>query len=713
MTQAVIEIGGVPGSDTDWTINTLVQFSNFDSGGETTYLWSLLDQPAGPADSLSLPNVENPTLTPKKEGTYLVELIVNLGLPDEARDRVVLAVRQLKTRERIPAAGEATEADLARGWAADMNALLNRIDGLLSDSTIVVGVNSSGGFLAHGEVVRATSGVVIKSGLPGQETLPGFVKAPATTLGSVDELLCVVESDVDGNLNVAAGALVKVRYLGRCAALPLGGGAVGDVVYVSDTATIAIVAGTVKRQVGSIMAISGGSYDVWFDGVGGANITPINVPYVVYGSPGNLTNPHRIDGNNAQGAIGGVPHVFQAGDDGTIALIAKRFSAVGLSPLQVQTELGAVLAEFDVAGQLLMGAHRIKNVDDSSPGFSTTDVPTRKYVDTQTRCLFPNNLIMNGAFEIWQRPAPGPIATHPNVTFSHDRWYSRSSLVANAVSVSPQYIPLTGVVSPHRGRWTKGNSASSQTFYTEQYIYAGGDLLSLRRATVLGNNRFEVSFYVNTGAGWTGTGLGVRVSANGTEILGDFAITGTGIKRFVTAVLPTSVASPSLTLRFYWTWPAGNVANDFVEFTDVMLLALAVDSPYSETFLPFMRYAKSYSSELHECMRFYETSSGYPVGTPTLDGALRGVHGAGTANNSPWSMPQPRFLVPKIGSSPTIWIWGANGTANVWWIAGSFRASSATDVNARGFSVYNATGSTVNTTGETHGHWAAQTETYL
>lgn len=381
-TQARIEVNSVPGSNDALPINTLVQLSNADLGGETTYLWSILDQPPGLADSLSSTSIENPTFTPKKEGSYLLQLIVNFGLPDEQRDRVVCAVRQLKTLERIPAAGETTEVDLSDGWANAMNALLRRIDGLLSDPGIIVGANNSGGSLARGDVVRTTGGVVIKSGLPGQETVPGFDKAPASSLGNVDELLCVVEGAVSGGATVLAGALMVTRYIGRIANLAVGVGAVGDPLYVSDTATISVTQGTIRRQCGSVMAIVGGNRDVWFDGVGGADITPIGLKYMLYGPPGaSMLNTHRIDGNNATpGATGGVPYTFRSGDDTTVGLAARRNSGTQTANIfQVQDHLGAALAAFLNTGDLDMLSKKIQKMVFQAQDAVTVPLFSRRY----------------------------------------------------------------------------------------------------------------------------------------------------------------------------------------------------------------------------------------------------------------------------------------------------------------------------------------------
>ena len=95
--QADIEFNGTAASDEDLPINTLVQLSNNDLGDETTYLWELVSQPVGAADALSATNIKAPTLTPRKEGTYLLQLTVDATFPTEVVDRKIFRIRQLKS----------------------------------------------------------------------------------------------------------------------------------------------------------------------------------------------------------------------------------------------------------------------------------------------------------------------------------------------------------------------------------------------------------------------------------------------------------------------------------------------------------------------------------------------------------------------------------------------------------------------------------------
>ena len=248
MPAAEIQINGTPGSDVALTIATLVTLSNNNVGGEVSYLWAIADQPPGAADALSATTVAAPTFTPNKEGSYRLTLVVNQGLTTEVSDSVIAAVPQLKTLERVPAAGETTEADATDGWAVAADGFLRRLDALLADSGLRVGVADA--TLAAGDVVRVVAATVIKVGLPGEETLPRFGAADATDAQIGDYTLGVVVSKVGGG-SAAADELVIVRTAGLFGGL-VGAPSVGDRVFVSDAGALALTAGTYTRGVGVV-----------------------------------------------------------------------------------------------------------------------------------------------------------------------------------------------------------------------------------------------------------------------------------------------------------------------------------------------------------------------------------------------------------------------------------------------------------------------------
>lgn len=281
-TRARIQIAAVDGSNDDWAINTLAQLSNSGLGGESSYLWVLLEQPAGAADALSNTTIANPTLTPRKEGCYVVKLTVNLGIAGEEKsDTQILRVLQVKSRKGIPGAGETTQADAARGWATRANALLQYHDDQLARGGFIVAQTAAAGLVA-GTVVRFGDLTVLKAGLPGEESVPTVNKALATSASAVDELLGVIESDLDGGASPGSGVLVRVRTLGVYGPVSEAGSTVGDPVYVTDTGTLSLADGTNSRVVGHVVEAGATEFYVMFcgsigvgGGAGGGTVTSV------------------------------------------------------------------------------------------------------------------------------------------------------------------------------------------------------------------------------------------------------------------------------------------------------------------------------------------------------------------------------------------------------------------------------------------------------
>jgi hypothetical protein len=261
--QALISINGTTGSNANLPIGTLVTLNNTNTGGEITYLWSILDQPPGTADALSSTTIQNPTFTPNKEGTYLLRLVVNFGLASQVQNQVVAGILQVKTQLRVPAAQETVESG-ARGWAAAVGLALQTLDALKADPGLCVA--SSTYTASVGDVVQFSGDVVIKSGLPGQETVPSFAIANATDANAMIWDLGVVVAAVQGG-SITSGVLVYVRRSGLVqgvAGVPSG---VGEAVYVSDTGNFSLgTPGTNSRQIARVVAFGGGVYDLWVAG---------------------------------------------------------------------------------------------------------------------------------------------------------------------------------------------------------------------------------------------------------------------------------------------------------------------------------------------------------------------------------------------------------------------------------------------------------------
>lgn len=287
---AQIKVNAVVGSHTNVPINVVVQLDN--ATVETTYAWTILDQPDGATDALSSAVIKNPTFTPKKEGTYLIKLVTNATLPSEQTDKVIVAVRQLKTSEvipgfvgpflgmRVPAAGETTEQSTDQvvgeatpdGWAHSVNRDLRILDSRTSDPGVLIGFLSGFGH-ARGDVLRVIGTSTLKVGLPGAENLPLFDLALATLPENIDEPVFVLEGGVDGNAAPASGDLIRVRAFGLFGPM-FGVGSLGATVYVSDTGQISLIPGSQVRPIGVVIRDIV-SQDVYFDGGSFPITTPI------------------------------------------------------------------------------------------------------------------------------------------------------------------------------------------------------------------------------------------------------------------------------------------------------------------------------------------------------------------------------------------------------------------------------------------------------
>jgi len=265
MPQALIEINAVVGSDDDLPINTLVQLSNADTGGEITYLWEILDQPEGAADALSSAAIENPTITPKKEGSYLIRLTINDSLASEASNLVVLGIRHLKTNERVPAAMETVEVSTSMGWKPATNRLLAIVDDVARDANLLIVVLPAAAVPTIGDIVRYSGTALIKAGLPGEERLLLVDKALATSATEIARPLGVVVGTPTGGAPTANG-LAIIRRFGLVEVSEAGAPTIGDPVYVSDTAQPALAAGSNSRKLGVVAYSTAGTWYWYIDG---------------------------------------------------------------------------------------------------------------------------------------------------------------------------------------------------------------------------------------------------------------------------------------------------------------------------------------------------------------------------------------------------------------------------------------------------------------
>jgi hypothetical protein len=246
-------------------IDTIVSLSNINNGGEVSYLWEFLDRPEGSTATFSSSTVQSPTFTPDCEGTYLIRLTVNAALSTESVNTAIAAIAQMKSGIRIPAAGETTEEDTARGWAEDVNRGMQMLDSLRADPGYVTGF--AGVALARGQIVYISGMTLIKAGLPDEEYIPTFSKALANNASRMLLPLYIVQNLIDGGTSVLANSIFFARDKGICGPVTTLSATAGTPVYVSNTGTLSLTPGTNPRRVGTIAYTDGTTFDwIYFDG---------------------------------------------------------------------------------------------------------------------------------------------------------------------------------------------------------------------------------------------------------------------------------------------------------------------------------------------------------------------------------------------------------------------------------------------------------------
>jgi hypothetical protein len=256
---AIIQInGGTAGvSNDNITLGSTVSLYSVDPA--TTYQWAIVSQPAGPTDALVTPTQRAASFTASKEGSYLLLLTVDDGLPTESSQQLIAAVRELETGDRVPAIGETTENSANDGWANPVDAILRRVT-QFTEAGVQPGVAAEA--LVVGDVVYASDVYTLAPGLPGERVVANWSKAHANVAAEVQGVFGVVAGSVNGG-SIAADDVITVQTTGLYQGVPFGSApSVGDSVYISDAAGLSLTQGTIKRQIGTVCAVGASTYDV-------------------------------------------------------------------------------------------------------------------------------------------------------------------------------------------------------------------------------------------------------------------------------------------------------------------------------------------------------------------------------------------------------------------------------------------------------------------
>jgi hypothetical protein len=228
------------------------------------------------------------------------------------------------------------------------------------------------------------------------------------------------------------------------------------------------------------------------------------------------------------------------------------------------------------------------------------------------------NVIINGAFDIWQRGTSGTGSS--GTAFTADRWSQFRGGGATGITVSRQASGLNGFQYSARVQRSFGNS-SNTVFYFVQNLESATSL-------PLAGSSVTLSFYARAGANYSAADSILRAtieSRNGTEAaywtVGDgvgttiqatnnATLTNSWQRFTLTANVPSDATHIFPAFRFNPTGTAST--NDWFEVTGVQLEAGAVATP-------FRRNAPSIQAELAACQRYYEKSYPQEVAPGTSD----------------------------------------------------------------------------------------------
>jgi len=332
MSRARIVINGITGSYVEVPLNESVTVANDGDGSETSVLWVSLtgSQPSGAFDGFTDPTAASTTIQPKKEGSYLIYNIVDSSLTSSA----VIAVLDLKTGLRSPAAGEKLQESGSYGWARAVQAIHDKVSDLAADPGTIIGLAK--GTLERGHLVRATGSLAIKAGLPGQETIAEYANISGDVDTSFQSPLYIVEGLVTGSdTTIPSGSLAKLRRHGLFGPIT-GSGVEGDFVWPRSDGVISLAQDASNRKIGHIVSSDGSTFYINFDG---SSVISSSIGIGVQ-QDGTLVSS-GISTVNVTGSGGIVPTVSVIGDIATID-ISGTLPTAGTNGIEIRQD-GSVI----------------------------------------------------------------------------------------------------------------------------------------------------------------------------------------------------------------------------------------------------------------------------------------------------------------------------------------------------------------------------------
>ncbi len=263
MARSRITLDGVVRSYYEVLPGATVTVENDGDGGETSVLWVALtgSQPSGSFDGFADPLDPTTSMTVNKEGSYLIQNIVNGSITGSA----VVAVKQLKSNFRMPAAGEKTEESGSYGWARAIQKMGDVIDGMYADGGTVVARARVD--IPLRQLVRPSGSHVIKSGLPGAERVLEFSRVAGEATGSIQSTLYIAERGLTSSVDpIPSGTLFVARLYGLAGPFTGTNPAKGDFVFPRADGVVSLSVDTVDRKIGTVVDVTGSTYFLHFAG---------------------------------------------------------------------------------------------------------------------------------------------------------------------------------------------------------------------------------------------------------------------------------------------------------------------------------------------------------------------------------------------------------------------------------------------------------------
>jgi hypothetical protein len=292
------------------------------------------------------------------------------------------------------------------------------------------------------------------------------------------------------------------------------------------------------------------------------------------------------------------------------------------------------------------------------------------------------NVIINGAFDIWQRGTSGlTIGNSLSNAFSADRWSSFRP--ANHTAISVTRGTASGV--PNSPNFIRLQRVASNTS-TEKVTF--GQTIEIANASVFAGQAVTLSYYARRGANYSSSSnlisSQLKTGTGATDLNGIYnGYTGQvsnavsdslslEFERFTRTIpIPANATQIAIAWEFTPTGTAG--ANDYVDITGVQLEAGTVATP-------FRRNAPSVGAELAACQRYFQLID-YASATATASNLVR----------ARFIFPTRMRVAPTIGQTGILNLQGG-GSNNATQSAVGIGSVGVTDIGAVLYGVPNFTG---------------------